>query len=152
VACTGSEFCRFAIVETKARAAGWARELDRRLGVDEPDGREILRMHFSGCSASCAQPQIADVGFRGETAHRGDAIVEGVDIGLGGSLGTDAAFIDWVEGAKPVDEVPDALVGLVGRYRAERGAGEAFHQWCRRLPNAELRATLDAGSPHGEAR
>ena len=153
VACTGSEFCRFAIVETKARAARWARELDRRLGADEQDGQQVLRMHFSGCSASCAQPQIADVGFRGETAHRGDAIVEGVDIGLGGSLGTDAAFIDWVEGAKPVDEVPGALVRLVGRYRAERRAGEAFHQWCRRLPNAELRATLGAGPPpHGEAR
>jgi ferredoxin-nitrite reductase len=152
VACTGSEFCRFAIVETKARAAQWARELDRRLGADEAERQPILRMHFSGCSASCAQPQIADVGFRGETAHRGDAIVEGVDIGLGGSLGTDAAFIDWVEGARPVDEVPDALVRLVGRYRAERHDGEAFHQWCRRLPNTELRATLGAGSPHGEAR
>jgi ferredoxin-nitrite reductase len=151
VACTGSEFCRFAIVETKARAAGWARELDRRLGPDGWDGLPIVRMHFSGCSASCAQPQIADVGFRGETAHRGDAIVEGVDIGLGGSLGTDAAFIDWVEGAKPVDEVPDALVRLVGRWRAERRDGEAFHQWCRRVPNAELRATLRAGSPDGEA-
>jgi ferredoxin-nitrite reductase len=151
VACTGSEFCRFAIVETKARAAQWARELDRRLGADRREELPILRMHLSGCSASCAQPQIADVGFRGETAHRGDAIVEGVDVGLGGSLGTDAAFIDWVEGAKPVDEVPDALVRLVGRWRAERRDGEAFHQWCRRLPNAELRATLAAGSPHGEA-
>jgi ferredoxin-nitrite reductase len=141
VACTGSEFCRFAIVETKARAATWARELDRRLGPDEA-GDGIVRMHFSGCPASCAQPQIADIGFRGETAHRDDRILEAVDIGLGGSLGTDAAFVDWVEGAKPVDEVPDALAGLLARYRAERRDGEAFHQWARRLPNAELRATL----------
>ena len=141
VACTGSEFCRFAIVETKARAVQWARELDRRLGPDET-GQGVVRMHFSGCPASCAQPQIADIGFRGETAHRGDAIVEAVDVGLGGSLGTDAAFIDFVEGAKPVSEVPDALVGLLTRYRAERRDGEAFHQWCRRLPNTELRAML----------
>jgi len=154
VACTGSEFCRFAIVETKARAAQWARELDRRLGPDsrakgKPDktGQGVVRMHFSGCPASCAQPQIADIGFRGETAHRDGAIVEAVDIGLGGSLGTDAAFIDFVEGAKPVSEVPDALVGLLTRYRAERRDGEAFHQWCRRLPNAELRATLQGGRP-----
>jgi ferredoxin-nitrite reductase len=142
VACTGSEFCRFAIVETKARAARWARFLDRTVATGEqgPDG--IIRMHFSGCSASCAQPQIADIGFRGETAHLRDAIVEGVDIGLGGSLGTDAAFIDWVEGAKPVEEVPAALVGLLERFRAERRDGERFHQWCRRIPNAELRATL----------
>jgi ferredoxin-nitrite reductase len=142
VACTGSEFCRFAIVETKARAARWARHLDR---VFPADGDDIIRMHFSGCPASCAQPQIADIGFRGETAHVGDQITEGVDVGLGGSLGTDAAFIDWVEGAKPVDEVPDALVGLVGRYLAERRDGERFHEWCRRIPNAELRATLAGG-------
>jgi ferredoxin-nitrite reductase len=146
VACTGNEFCRFAIVETKARAAAWARELDRRLGPDEA-GDGIVRMHFSGCPASCAQPQIADIGFRGETAHRDDQIVEAVDIGLGGSLGTEAAFVDWVEGAKPVDEVPEALADLLTRYRAERRHGEAFHQWARRLPNAELRATLQGRRP-----
>ena len=146
VACTGNEFCRFALVETKARAATWARELDRRLGPDEA-GDGIVRMHFSGCPASCAQPQIADIGFRGETAHHDDRILEAVDIGLGGSLGTDAAFVDWVEGAKPVDEVPEALAGLLTRYRAERRDGEAFHQWARRLPNAELRATLQGRRP-----
>ena len=96
MACTGNEFCRLAIVETKARALQWAQELDRRVAID---GADIIRLHFSGCSASCAQPQIADVGFRGETAKTADAIVEGVDIGLGGSLGRDAAFIDWVDGA-----------------------------------------------------
>ena len=145
VACTGSEFCRFAIVETKARAVEWARHLDTVLGGRDDEG--IIRMHFSGCSASCAQPQIADVGFRGETAHVGDGeIVEGVDIGLGGSLGTDAAFIDWVEGAKPVGEVPDALVAVVTRYRDERRDGERFHEWARRTPNAELRATLNGGA------
>jgi ferredoxin-nitrite reductase len=146
VACTGNEFCRFAIVETKATAATWARELDRRLGPEEA-GDGIVRMHFSGCPASCAQPQIADIGFRGETAHRDDQIVEAVDIGLGGSLGTDAAFVDWVEGARPVDEVPEALADLLTRYRAERRDGEAFHQWARRLPNAELRATLQGRRP-----
>jgi ferredoxin-nitrite reductase len=146
VACTGNEFCRFALVETKARAATWARELDRRLGPDEAGGG-IVRMHLSGCPASCAQPQIADIGFRGETGHRDDQILEAVDIGLGGSLGTDAAFGDWVEGAKPVDEVPEALADLLTRYRAERRDGEAFHQWARRLPNAELRAILQGRRP-----
>ena len=47
-------------------------------------------MHFSGCSAVCAQPQIADIGFRGDIAHVGEHIEEAVDIGLGGSLGPDA--------------------------------------------------------------
>ncbi len=140
VACTGSEFCRFGIVETKIRAVEWAREMDERVG--DSIGQEALRMHFSGCSASCAQPQIGDIGFRGETAKTKDAIVEGVDIGLGGSLGRDAAFIDWVEGAKPADDVPDALVAVFEKFKEERRDGERFHEWTRRRPNQELRAAL----------
>ena len=139
VACTGSEFCRFGIVETKVRAVEWAREMDERVG--DP-GQDAVRMHFSGCSASCAQPQIGDIGFRGETAKTRDAIVEGVDIGLGGSLGKDAAFIDWVEGAKPAGEVPDALVAVFEQFEEERREGERFHEWARRKRNAELRKAL----------
>ena len=140
VACTGSEFCRFGIVETKIRAVEWAREMDERVG--DGIGQEAIRMHFSGCSASCAQPQIADIGFRGETAKTEDALVEGVDIGLGGSLGHDAAFIDWVEGAKPADDVPDALVAVFEKFKEERREDERFHEWARRRPNKELRAAL----------
>ncbi|MBA3616577.1 MAG: ferredoxin--nitrite reductase, partial [Rubrobacteraceae bacterium] len=139
VACTGSEFCRFGIVETKVRALEWAREMDERVG---DLGQGAVRMHFSGCSASCAQPQIGDIGFRGETAKTRDAIVEGVDIGLGGSLGKDAAFIDWVEGAKPAGEVPDALVAVFEQFEEERREGERFHEWARRKKNAELRKAL----------
>ena len=148
VACTGSEFCRFGIVETKIRAVEWAREMDERVG--DGIGQEAIRMHFSGCSASCAQPQIADIGFRGETAKTEDALVEGVDIGLGGSLGHDAAFIDWVEGAKPADDVPDALVAVFEKFKEERREGERFYEWARRRPNKELRAALrGAGSNRG---
>ena len=139
VACTGSEFCRFGIVETKIRAVEWAREMDERVG---DVGQEAVRMHFSGCSASCAQPQIGDVGFRGETAKTQTSIVEGVDIGLGGSLGRDAAFIDWVEGAKPTEEVPDALVSVFERFKEEGRPGERFHEWARRKKNRELREAL----------
>jgi ferredoxin-nitrite reductase len=113
--------------------------MDERVG---DIGQEAVRMHFSGCSASCAQPQIGDIGFRGETAKAREAIVEGVDIGLGGSLGKDAAFIDWVEGAKPAEEVPDALVAVFDRFEEERREGERFHEWARRRRNAELREAL----------
>ena len=148
VACTGSEFCRFAIVETKIRAVEWAKEMDERVG---DVGQDAIRMHFSGCSASCAQPQIGDIGFRGETAKTKDAIVEGTDIGMGGSLGRDAAFIDWVEGAKPADDVPDALVAVFEKFKEERREGERFHEWARRRPNKELRgASRSAGRNRGQ--
>jgi ferredoxin-nitrite reductase len=155
VACTGNEFCRFAVVETKERAVSWARWLDQQL-TDDPIGAHagrqrlsdprsdagVIRMHFSGCSASCAQPQIADIGFRGETAHVAERIEEAVDIGLGGSLGPDAGFIDWVENARPVDDVPPALLRVVRRYQSERRTDEPFYNWARRMPNEELAATL----------
>lgn len=146
VACTGNEFCRLAIVETKARALEWARELDERIDLG---GTDIVRLHFSGCSASCAQPQIADVGFRGETAKTADAIVEAVDIGLGGSLGRDAAFGDWVDGARPVEQVPGALANLFARYAAERRPDEPFHAWARRRERGDLRQALANGAANG---
>ena len=154
VACTGSEFCRFALVETKARAVEWARELDRKfagelgggVGMRDRPQESIVRLHFSGCPASCAQPQIADIGFRGETAHVADHIVEGVDIGLGGSLGTDAGFGDWVAGAVPVGDVPDALARVVRRYLDERRPLERFHEWARRSERRSVAVTLQASS------
>ena len=155
VACTGSEFCRFAVVETKERAVTWARRLDAALasspvapaasnggGHGRAPDAGIIRMHFSGCPASCAQPQIADIGFRGDTAHVEEHLVEAVDIGLGGSLGPDGGFIDWVDHARPVDDVPDALLRVMLRYGNERRPEESFANWARRTPNDELRATL----------
>ena len=156
VACTGSEFCRFAIVETKQRAVAWARDMDRRFGdiATEAGGPSdtVIRMHFSGCPASCGQPQIADIGFRGETAHVGDQIVEAVDIALGGSLGADAAFADFVSGAVPVDDVPDALARVVAGYSAGHRPGERFHEWTRRNSLVELRQILDGAVVGGSDR
>ncbi len=143
VACTGSEFCRFAVVETKERAVKWARGLDAQLSSDGKFGDAgVIRMHFSGCSASCAQPQIADIGFRGDIAHVDEHIEEAVDIGLGGSLGPDAAFINWLAGAVPVDRVPDVLLRIATRYRDEHRPGEPFHLWARRSNPDELRSML----------
>ena len=109
----------------------------RHLGA-RPDAG-VIRMHFSGCSASCAQPQIADIGFRGDVAHVDQHLEEAVDIGLGGSLGPDAAFFDWVSGAVPVRPCrPPWCVwsSATGRGRAP---DEPFYVWARRTPNGELR-------------
>ncbi|WP_049894109.1 nitrite/sulfite reductase [Halogranum rubrum] len=150
VGCTGSEFCNYGIIETKQRVRRWARGLDEH--VDTPEDVDVVRMHMSGCSASCAQPQIADIGFRGETVKldddgsstndEGDTIVEGMDVGLGGSLGTDNAFVDWVETAVPADAVIPALEALLATYSEERTDGERFYEWCRRADNERLRDVM----------
>ncbi len=162
VACTGSEFCRFAVVETKERAVKLARWLDGQLpgGADgaapvpvslgpRPAGRSrprgdrgVIRLHFSGCSAGCAQPQIADIGLRGDLAHVGEHIEEAVDIGLGGSLGPDAAFIDWIAGAVPVEMTGPALANLLARFAEDRRSDEPFYSWARRTDNDELRRII----------
>jgi ferredoxin-nitrite reductase len=159
VACTGSEFCRFAVVETKERAVKWARQLDAQFSTPQETPQEdgngtatpasdagVIRMHFSGCSAGCAQPQIADIGFRGDIAHVAEHIEEAVDIGLGGSLGPDAAFIDWLVGAVPVDQVPDALHRLVSSYRQSRRPDEPFYLWARRTSPTDLQTLLSSAT------
>lgn len=165
VGCTGSEFCNYGIIETKQRVKRWARELDDR--IETPEDLDVVRMHMSGCSASCAQPQIADIGFRGETVNvtdserstneEGDTIVEGMDVGLGGSLGGDNAFIDWVETAVPAKAVIPALEQLFAVYTEERSGGERFYEWCRRVNNERLRtlmqradAPVSRGVSHGD--
>ncbi|UPM43301.1 nitrite/sulfite reductase [Halocatena salina] len=165
VGCTGSEFCNYGIIETKQRVKQWARELDDR--IETPEDLDVVRMHMSGCSASCAQPQIADIGFRGETVtitdpdrssnDEGDTIVEGMDFGLGGSLGVDNAFIDWVETAVPAEAVIPALEQLFAVYAEERADGERFYEWCRRVDNDRLRtlmqradAPVSRGVSHGD--
>ncbi|AWB28744.1 nitrite/sulfite reductase [Halococcoides cellulosivorans] len=150
VGCTGSEFCNYGIIETKNRVYRWAKALDRR--IDTPDDLDVVRMHMSGCSASCAQPQIADIGFRGETVKvddpedssnvEGDAIVEGMDFGLGGALGADNEFLDWVESAVPARAVIPALEELFDAYSAEREESERFYEWCRRVENDRLRSVM----------
>lgn len=164
VACTGSEFCRFAVIETKERAVTWARWLDTQMA--QPQGpssgiaasprdrttagdQGVIRLHLSGCSASCAQPQIADIGFRGEVGHVEERLSEAVDIGMGGSLGPDAGFIDWVSGRMPVDQVPEALARVVAAYRDQRRAQEPFYAWARRTPSAAMRRLLHAGNHDG---
>ncbi len=165
VGCTGSEFCNYGIIETKNRVRRWAKALDRR--IDTPEDLDVVRMHMSGCSASCAQPQVADIGFRGETVQvddpegttnvEGDNIVEGMDFGLGGALGTDNEFIDWVEHAVPASAVIPALEELFDVYADERHEGERFYEWCRQTDNDRLRtimqqadANVSGGIAHGD--
>lgn len=87
VSCTGSEFCGYAIIETKNRAMAIIQELEQELEQPQP-----VRIHWTGCPNSCGQPQIADIGFIGTKTRKNDQTVEAVDIWLGGKVGKDAHF------------------------------------------------------------
>ena len=136
IACTGTEFCSLSIVETKNRMVRYGRWL--RDNVELPDGVEDFHIHLSGCTASCAQPQIADVSLRGMKARKDGEPVEAFDIGLGGGLGEDPQFADWIEMRVPADEVPGYIRNLLATYEAEREDGESFREFIAARDEEEL--------------
>jgi sulfite reductase (ferredoxin) len=131
MACTGIEFCKLAIVETKQRADALYRELDRRLpGWDEP-----ISINLNGCPNSCARFQLADIGLKGSIVG-GE---EGFQVHLGGSLGAEPGFGRKQRGLKvTADELPDYVERVLRRYAADRAAGESFAAWARRAPDEAL--------------
>jgi len=131
MACTGIEFCKLAIVETKQRARDLCAELDRRLpGFDTP-----VTINVNGCPNSCARFQLADIGLKGSIVDGG----EGFQVHLGGSLGTDPAFGRKLRGLKvTADALPDYVERLLRRYLADRADGEQFATWVRRADEGLL--------------
>jgi ferredoxin-nitrite reductase len=141
VACTGTEFCSLSIVETKNRQVRFARWL--KANVDLPVGVDEFHIHLSGCTASCAQPQIADVSLRGMKTRKDGDPVEALDVGLGGGLGDEPQFARWVTQRVPVDEVPGAIANLIESFAAERDEGESFRAFVARHDDDELDAFVD---------
>jgi sulfite reductase (ferredoxin) len=136
LACTGIEFCKLAIVETKAQAARVVEELERRLGeLDSP-----ITVNLNGCPNSCARIQVADIGLKGQLVQGPDGDqVEGFQVHLGGGLGLDAGFGRKLRGHKvTAEEVPAYVERLARAYVAERTDGERFAQWVARADEAVL--------------
>jgi sulfite reductase (ferredoxin) len=140
MACTGIEFCKLAIVETKARAADLISELERRLpGFDVP-----VTINVNGCPNSCARIQTADIGLKGSLVTGPDGQqVEGFQIHLGGSLGggdgSGSGFGRKVRGLKTTaEELPDYVERVLRRYDAARSDGETFAAWTLRATDEEL--------------
>lgn len=137
--CTGREFCSYGIVETKSRAIRWARDLDAWAAAELADPPDVVRVHLSGCSASCAQPQIADIGLRGETYRDDRGEHEGVDIGLGGDLGRER-FIDWLVTGEPIVATPNRIRALIGAFSASDA--DEFAGWVESTPDHRLQALV----------
>jgi sulfite reductase (ferredoxin) len=137
MACTGIEFCKLAIVETKGRGSALIDELERRL----PDFDEPVTININGCPNSCARIQVADIGLKGQLVTDADGRqVEGYQVHLGGSLGLDPGFGRKVRGLKvTAAELPDYVERLLTRFREERQDGERFAQWAARADEGALK-------------
>jgi ferredoxin-nitrite reductase len=141
VACTGTEFCSLSIVETKNRQVRYARWLKENAAL--PEDVDQFHVHLSGCTASCAQPQLADVSLRGMKTRKDGDPVEALDVGLGGGLGEEPQFARWVTQRVPADEVPGAIRNLLDRFAENRADGESFREFVARHDDEELDAFVE---------
>ncbi|MCM1970455.1 nitrite/sulfite reductase [Streptomyces sp. NPDC002812] len=136
MACTGIEFCKLAIVETKARGASLIDELERRL----PEFAEPLTININGCPNACARIQVADIGLKGQLVLDDEGNqVEGYQVHLGGALGLEAGFGRKVRGLKVTSAgLPDYVERVVSRFEDQREDGERFAAWVTRAKDEDL--------------
>ena len=124
VSCTGMDFCHFALIDTKGWALKTARALETKLGKTQP-----LRMHWSGCPASCGNHTIADIGLLGKNIRLNGEVVEAVDVFAGGAAGCEANFPIKLLEDVPCEDLADVVAGLV-----KHGAFKAMRQQLRKIP------------------
>jgi sulfite reductase (ferredoxin) len=136
MACTGIEFCKLAIVETKGRAAELIRELEERV----PELDVPITVNVNGCPNSCARIQIADIGLKGQLVLDADGNrVDGYQVHLGGGLGLDAGFGRKLRGHKVTSaELADYVERVTRNYLSQRSEGERFAQWVVRAEEGAL--------------
>ncbi|MCX3059308.1 nitrite/sulfite reductase [Streptomyces beihaiensis] len=136
MACTGIEFCKLAIVDTKARGASLIDELERRI----PDFDEPITINLNGCPNACARIQVADIGLKGQLVLDDEGNqVEGFQVHLGGALGLEAGFGRKVRGLKVTSaELPDYVERVLTRFQKEREDGERFATWVARASEEAL--------------
>lgn len=128
--CTGKEFCGLAKVHTKERAAEITDFLNEHVRANGHG--DDLRVHFAGCSSSCAQHQIADIGIEGVLKRVDGEMIEAMDIRVGGRLGPDPKFGDVVVKKVPHWELNDKLLEIFELYEEHHDDGETFRDFATR--------------------
>lgn len=108
VSCTGSQFCGFALIETKNRALAYVKALEAELELPQP-----IRIHWTGCPNSCGQPQVADIGLMGTKGRKNGKVVEAVDIWMGGKVGHEAELGERIMKGIPCDDLMPVLRDLL---------------------------------------
>jgi sulfite reductase (ferredoxin) len=137
MACTGIEFCKLAIVDTKDRAAALVDELERRF----PDLDTPITVNVNGCPNACARTQVADIGLKGQLVMDEDGRqVEGFQVHLGGGLGLDPTFGKKLRAHKVTSAgLDDYVTAVVRAYLVDREDEESFQSWVLRADEALLR-------------
>jgi ferredoxin-nitrite reductase len=117
VACTGVDYCHFALIETKEAALATARQLASML-----PHRQRLTMHWSGCPAGCGNHAAADIGLLGKNIRVGGQMVEAVDVFVGGRAGPNPKPGVKVLEDVPCADLPHVLERIIPYVTGRRGA------------------------------
>jgi len=148
VACTGSEFCKLALTETKSFARWLTEQLEERF----PQYQEQLRLHITGCPNSCGQHWIADIGIEGKKIKSNGKMVDAYYFCVGGSVGQIAAIARPVGYRCAATEVPDAIARLLEYFQLERTQNESLQKFLSRLSNDSIRSILAGGPAEASER
>ncbi|MGO2112392.1 MAG: nitrite/sulfite reductase, partial [Pseudoclavibacter sp.] len=141
IACTGIEYCKLAIVETKVNATHAVLDLEERLaGIDLP---HPLSLHVNGCPNSCARIQTADIGLKGQLVTIDGEQVPGYQVHLGGGLASndreEPGLGRTVRGLKvAADGIADYVERVVLRFTGDRYPAETFAEWAHRADEEAL--------------
>ena len=138
IACTGTEFCKLAITETKGFTRWLVEELEERI----PGFNQQLKLHVTGCPNSCGQHWISDVGLEGKKIKHGDEMVDAYYFCLGGAVGQNQRIARPVGYRCMATEVPKALERLVRTYMANRFENENLRSYFSRFSDDQLRSQL----------
>jgi sulfite reductase (ferredoxin) len=138
VACTGSEFCKLALTETKSFARWLTEELDQRL----PGFQEQLKLHITGCPNSCGQHWIADIGIEGKKIKQDGRMVDAYYFCVGGSVGEFASVARPVGYRCAASEVPEAIERLLREFNEQRSPDENLRRFFARQTNEQIRGLL----------
>jgi sulfite reductase (ferredoxin) len=148
VACTGSQFCKLALTETKSFARWLTEELEDRL----PGFQEQIKLHITGCPNSCGQHWIADIGIEGKKIKVNGQMVDAYYFCVGGSVGQFASIARPVGYRCAATDVPAAIERVLNAFQELRGPGENLQQFFARHSNEEIRSWLAGGFIAGVER
>jgi len=143
VACTGTDYCNLAQIDTKGHAVELAGALEKKLGAR----RSPVKMHWSGCPAGCGNHEAADIGFRGLKTRIGDKMVEAVAIYVGGRTGPHAVAGQQLVEIAPCDNtLPQVVSNLIRNMEGEPDSHCAVDPIELALPATP---NQDMGEPQG---
>ena len=138
IACTGTEFCKLAISETKGFSKWLVSEMEERL----PGFDQQIKLHVTGCTNSCGQHWIADIGLEGKKIKKNGQLVDAFYFCVGGAVGRFARAARPLGYRAAADEVPDAIERLLRGYLAVREPNEDLRSYFARTDDETLRAQL----------